>query len=159
MGHSTLTGIVTTDTSGRPQGKRRMPPSPRKEYSTSRRPIGNPRARPVFTGAHASPRRATSCDGISEVGFTSFAAICSPSLTIFGVHVPIGRERSCCQRNGVSLRNFAPFGPTMSPSRSGDGMEAMPVVIQPSSFTNFTVMGVQTRLNVTYCPPEIKKPT
>lgn len=86
---------------------------------------------------------------IAGTGFTSVAVISSPSLTRRTVHCPTGREWSCCQRNGIALPNSAPSGSRMSPSRSGEGVDAIPVITRSSSLKDFTVSREQARLRVT----------
>ncbi|CTW67418.1 Uncharacterised protein [Escherichia coli] len=149
MVHSAFAGTVTADTSISSQRRKCSPPPSRKVYSWGRKPTDSPLTSPVLMAAQTSSSRAASCDGISGTGFTSVAVISSPSLTRRTVHCPTGREWSCCQRNGIALPNSAPSGSRMSPSRSGEGVDAIPVITRSSSLKDFTVSRVQARLRVT----------
>ncbi len=59
------------------------------------------------------------------------------SVTLAEITCPIGWCDMCCQSSGSGRVKTAPFGSTMSPMRSVDGVLAMPSMIRWSSSTDF----------------------
>src|SRR5512137_2241866 len=51
----------------------------------------------------------------------------------------MGFEASCCHKSGIGRANFAPSGSTMSPTRSGVGVLAIPSITR-SSFSSFLIV-------------------
>ncbi len=97
--------------------------------SSDLKPIERPLTSPSLRDCQASSRRFLRSPGSSV--WAMRALISMPSaVTDAAKTSPIGSRLLCCQRSGIGRVKEAPPGSTMSPARSVDGVEAMPVMMR-----------------------------
>ncbi len=123
MVHSAFAGTVTADTSISPSAENAFRPV-QKVYSWARKPTESPLTSPVLMAAHASSSPGSQLRRHIRYGLHQHCRDFQPFPARRTVHWPTGGNGHAARETG-SYCQLRPLGSRMSPSRSGEGVDAI----------------------------------